>query len=165
VGGELRHIALAVLGVGLCACAGQPDRARQEAALIAAGDAAKRSCDERFPVGPRHNHVARAKCMNDLIQTTMMPGQRDPDLQANLNATRLVVAERLDAGTMTEAEGDSAMAEARVRMFSEQSQRDNGAAQARAMQSQARSAATSEPTVVVVPPATSCAILVGGRCR
>ena len=114
------------------------------------------------------NHVAQTQCYNAYIDS-ILRSQRYPDLLAKMNATRLAVAEKLDQGLITEAEGASLNANARSEAVSEQERRDAGRTQtqaqvaaARAVQSQATTAA---PNPFAVPAANPCPVLVGGQCR
>jgi hypothetical protein len=101
-----------------------------------------------------------------------MPQADYPDLIAKQNATSLVIAEKQDKGTISDAEANQQIADARTSAISEQLRRKADGAQtqaqiasAQAAQSQAMTAAMSAPNPFAVPAANPCAVLVGGRCR
>jgi hypothetical protein len=101
-----------------------------------------------------------------------VPQDEAPDLIRKRDATRLVVAERLDKGTMSEAEANQQMADAKLAAISELLHRRSAAAQtqaqtatAQAARSQAITAAMSAPNPFAVPAPDPCPVLVGGRCR
>jgi hypothetical protein len=139
------------------------------AQLVTAG---RQQCAAEFPAGPAPYHAARARCFSDYANRVLSPHTPYPDLLAKLNATRVVVAEKLDRGSITEAEAASLDADARSGAISEQQRRDAARIQtgaqvmvARAAQSQATTAAMSASNPVAAPAATPCPVLVGGRCR
>jgi hypothetical protein len=134
--------------------------------------AGRQDCEAKFPTAPRRNNVAQARCIVAFNEQVIMPQDDYPDLVGKLNATRLVVAERLDKGAMSEAEATQQMADAKSAVISEAlRRRANGAqtqaqiASAQAAQSQAMTAAMSTPNPFAVPAANPCPVLVGGRCR
>jgi len=137
--------------------------------IVAAG---RQECEGKFPTSPKRNHVAQARCVVEFNERVVMPQDEFPDLIGKLNAVRLAVAEKQDKGTMSDAEANQALAEAKSSAISELlRRRDQGAqtqaqiATAQAAQSQAISAALSAPNPFAVPPANPCPVLVGGRCR
>jgi hypothetical protein len=157
----------------LSSCASQPQgptEADMRAQLQSEMAAAKQDCAARFPTSPRHNHVAQAQCFNTFTFANLARITPYADIQMMMNARRLAVAEKVDQGTMTEADADSQMAEAVVYARGEENRRNNASAQtqaqiatARAAESQAISAANAPPPVVVAAPPPQCGILMGGR--
>ena len=81
--------------------------------------AGRQECETKFPTSPRHNHVAQAKCVVAFDEQVVVPQDEAPDLIRKRDATRLVVAERLDKGTMSEAEANQQMADAKSAAISE----------------------------------------------
>lgn len=134
--------------------------------------AGRQDCEARFPTSPRHNHVAQAKCVADFKERVVMPQADYPDLIAKQNATSLVIAEKQDKGTISDAEANRQIADARTSAISEQLRRKADGAQtqaqmasAQAARSQAMTAAMSAPNPFTVPAANPCPVLVGGQCR
>jgi hypothetical protein len=163
-----------VLALALSSCASQPQGPTQadiDAEIRGELAAAKQDCATRFPISPKHNHVAQAQCYNSFIVANIIPREQPyADLHTLMNAKRLVLAERADKGLMTEAEVEAGLAETRAYATGEVNRRNNASAQtqaqmaaARAAQSQAISAANAPPPVVVVAQPPQCGILMGGR--
>lgn len=160
-------IAAATVAV-LCGCAAHtgPTQAEINAAKLAAEAQAKRDCAERFPIGPRSNHAAQARCYADWFDVYILPDVPYPDLARAVTAKRIAIAEKIDRGLMTEAEGDADIAQTRAWAVGEAQRRDNGATQTQAQMAAARAAymrAFSPTPAVVVQP--QCNILIGGRCQ
>jgi hypothetical protein len=134
--------------------------------------AGRQDCEAKFPTAPRRNNVAQAKCIVAFNEQVIIPQDEAPDLIRKTDAMRLVIAERLDKGTMSEAEAKQQLADAKSAAISELLRRRADGAQtqaqiasAQAAQSQAMTAAMSAPNPFAVPAANPCAVLVGGRCR
>jgi hypothetical protein len=134
--------------------------------------AGRQECEAKFPTSPRHNHLAQAQCVVEFKERVVMPQDQFPDLIGKLNATSLVVAEKQDKGTISDAEAKQQLADARSAAISELLRRRADGAQTQAQiasvqaaQSQAMTAAMSAPNPFAVPAANPCAVLVGGRCR
>jgi hypothetical protein len=161
--------------VVLAGCAGHeaaPSQAEIDAGVRSDAAIGKAQCAARFPLGPRVNHVAQAKCYNDYEVAVIRSRIRYPDLSVLVNAKRLAIAEQADQGVMTDAAADAAMAEVISSVTSEYVRRANSEAQtqaqgdaARAAQSSAISAAQAVPNPFVAPPPPPCMVLIGGRCR
>jgi hypothetical protein len=101
-----------------------------------------------------------------------MPQDQFPDLIGKLNATSLVVAEKQDKGTISDAEANQQLADAKSAAISELLRRRADGAQtqaqiasAQAAQSQAMTAALSAPNPFAVPAPDPCPVLTGGHCR
>jgi hypothetical protein len=140
--------------------------------LTRIGLAGRQECEAKFPAAPRRNHLAQAQCVVEFKERVIMPQDQFPDLIAKLNATSLVVAERQDKGTITDAEAKQQLADAKSAAISELLRRRADGAQteaqitsAQAARSQAMTAAQSAPNPFAVPAANPCTVLVGGRCR
>jgi hypothetical protein len=69
--------------------------------------------------------LARAKCFNGVVDRYVRPTVRDQDLLTLEEAERVSLAEKVDAGKMTEAEADLQLAQARSGIFSELQRRSN----------------------------------------
>jgi hypothetical protein len=137
--------------------------------IVSAG---RQECEAKFPTAPRRNHLAQAQCVAEFKERVVMPQDQFPDLIAKLNATSLVVAEKQDKGTISDAEAKRQLADAKSAAISELLRRRADGAQteaqvasAEAARSQAMTAAQSAPNPFAVPAPNPCAVLVGGRCR
>jgi hypothetical protein len=136
--------------------------------IVSAG---RQACEEKFPTSPRHKHLAQARCVVEFKERVVMPQVDYPDLVARQNATSLAIAEKQDKGTISDAEANQQIADARTSAISEQLKRKADGAQtqaqiasAQAAQSQATTAAMSAPNPFAVPAPDPCPVLVGGRC-
>jgi hypothetical protein len=69
------------------------------------------SCNANIAAGNPKTIVARMKCLNDAMTIRMPLFGNDQDLALAFMADRMVVAERVQNGKMTLAEGDAAIAE------------------------------------------------------
>jgi hypothetical protein len=134
--------------------------------------AGRQECEAKFPTSPRHNHTAQAQCVVEFKERVVMPQDDAPDLIAKLNATSLVVAEKQDRGTISDAEAKQQLADAKSAAISELLRRRADGAQtqaqiasAQAARSQAMTAAMSAPNPFVVLEPNPCAVITGGRCR
>jgi hypothetical protein len=166
----MRATIVAATTLMLCGCAAHngPTPAEIEANQLAQIEDAKRDCTGRFPITPGRNHVAWARCYVDFYNQQILPGVRYPDLAKVVTAKRIALAEKVDQGTMTEAEADAELAQTRAWAVGEDQRRDNGAMQTQAQMAAARAAQvsainSSSPTAVVVQP--RCTVLIGGRCQ
>ena len=150
----LRTCAIFVLAsVALAGCAAQyqgPSQADLDAGIRRDIQIGKELCAGRFPISPRTNHVAQARCYNEYFDAVLLPRNRHHDLSALVNAKRLALAEKADQGNLTEAEVAAQMAETITYVTGESERRANSSAQTQAQistslaaQSQAISAASS----------------------
>lgn len=64
-------------------------------------------------------HLAAARCLGEAEERYIKPSFPYPDLLSVRIATRNAIAEKVDAGKMTEAEGELAMAQANSKLASE----------------------------------------------
>lgn len=159
----------------LAGCAAQyqgPTQADLDADIARDRRLGHEQCATRFPISPRTNHVAQARCYNEYDVAIIQPRMRFADLNALVNAKRLATAEQADQGALTEAGVEVQMAEIVAYANSESQRRSNSSAQtqaqmasAHAAQSQAMTAAMSAPNPFAVPAPNPCPVLVGGRCR
>jgi hypothetical protein len=164
----MRAIIAAAMGCVLCGCApkSSPTSADIQAAQLSEIENAKRDCAQRFPITPNHNHAAWARCYVDFYNANILPSFPYPDLANAVTAKRVALAEKVDAGQITEAEADAELAQTRAWAVGEAQRRANGAMQTQAQMAAARAAYmrafSPAPAMVVQPP---CSIMIGGRCQ
>jgi hypothetical protein len=167
-----RTCAIFVLAsAALAGCAAQyqgPTQADLDAGIRRDIQIGKETCARSFPISPRTNHAAQARCYNEYEVAVIRSRMRYADLSSLVNAKRLALAEKADRGDLTEAQ----MAETITYVTGESERRANSSAQTQAQintalaaQSSANSAAMSVPNTFTVPDANPCPVLVGGRCR
>jgi hypothetical protein len=113
--------------------------------------AGRQECETKFPTTPKHNHVAQAKCIVAFNEQVIVPQDEAPDLIRKTDATRLVVAERLDKGTMSEAEASQQMVDAKSAAISELLHRRSAAAQTQAQMATAQAARSQAMTAAILP--------------
>jgi hypothetical protein len=70
---------------------------------------ARAECDTKFPKGIVATAVPRVQCLNDAM-AIMRPTSRNPDLLDSFMASRLAVAERIQKGQITMAQGGEEIA-------------------------------------------------------
>jgi hypothetical protein len=165
----MRSFIAVAAAVALCACARNvgPTQADTDAALKSGFEAAKADCQSRFPVSPRHNHAAYARCLHE-YNASVMSRVGYPDLLVVISTKRIELAEKVDKGEISEAEADAQLAQTRAWAIGEETRRNNGAMQTQAQMAAAQAARvqainSASPTTLVVQP--QCTILVGGRCQ
>ena len=114
---------LFVLSLALYGCAVAPrvqadDQAKQQAAvnaqLIEQSKAAMAACDAKFPAGDSKTAVVRRKCINDGFAIKLPTFGPDQDLVRGVMADSIVIAEQVQSGKMTIADGNAAIAEKMV---------------------------------------------------
>lgn len=82
----------------------QPDTSRTERLTQLGRDTA--SCQDKRNAGQSTTHVQYAVCINGAFQAAMSDiSYPHPDIVASLSAERLHVADQLDQGTISQAEG------------------------------------------------------------
>ena len=116
---------LVVLTLAACTLAGcaahqaqqQPeDRAAANAELVTQAKAAEADCNAKFHADPMtavdnpKTAVARMKCLNDAFTILMPSFAPDGDLAVAYLADRLAIAERVQAGKLTPAAANAAIA-------------------------------------------------------
>jgi hypothetical protein len=148
---------LFVLSLALAGCGTAPrvqadDQAKQQAAvnprLIEQSKAAMAACDATFPAGNPKTAVARRKCINDGFAIRLPSFGPDQDLVRAVMADGMVIAEQVQSGKMTIAEGNAAIAEKWSKAVTESQRRANSKnsvlAQQSAAAAQQQSAAAAE---------------------
>ena len=110
----------------LAACAPNGPSPGEVAQTRAVEDEFIRGCKARFALA-----VPRTRCLNGVANIYVRPHYPFPDLLDVMLATRLAVAEKVDAGTMTWAEADLAVAKTNSEILSEASARLNSQAMMR----------------------------------
>jgi hypothetical protein len=123
-----------LVAVPLSACGiAQRMQAQEQAKQVAAHNAelaaqsatAVTDCNAKLPAGNPKTAVARMQCLNDAIMIRMSTFGPDQDLAQVWLAERMVVAERIQTGKMTIAEGNAAIAEKWSQAVSESQRRHN----------------------------------------
>ena len=112
--------------------------------------AAVQECKTKF--AGTHQAVEKEKCVNAAIVPALSTF-RNPDLVQLLMAYRLAIAEQVDAGTLTEAQGNALIAEKKSQIVSEEQQRDLAR----------QAAATQQQLAGVEMMATGLSMMSGGR--
>lgn len=82
----------------------------QDAQLIQQSKTAMAACDNEFPAGNPKTAVARRQCINDGFSIRLPTFGPDQDLVRGVLADSMVIAGKVEAGTMTIAEGNAAIA-------------------------------------------------------
>ena len=100
-------------------------QAAQNAQLIEQSKAGMADCDVRFPPGNAKQAVVRRQCINDAFSIRLPTFGPDQDIARSVMADAMVIAERVQAGKMTVAEGGAAVAERWSQAVSESQQRVN----------------------------------------
>ena len=142
-GGTLTLLAvnLALCGCAAARSASPDDRAEQPAAqsaqLIQQSKTAIAACDSEFPSGNPKTAVARRKCINDGFAIRLPTFGPDQDLVRGVLADSMVIAEKVQGGQMTIAEGNSAIAEKWSQAVTESQKRANSKNSVLAQQSSA----------------------------
>jgi hypothetical protein len=120
---------LALSGCGIAMQIQAQEQAKKQAAvnaqLVAQSDAAKADCDVKFPPGNAKQAVVRRKCLNDAFSIRLPTLGADQDLAQAVMADAMVIAEKVQNGKMTIAEGNAAIAERWSQAVSESQQRAN----------------------------------------
>lgn len=135
-----------ILSLALSGCAVAPrvqadDQAKQQAALnprlIEQSKAAMAACDAKLPAGDPKTAVVRRKCINDGFAIRLPSFGPDQDLVRSVMADSMVVAEQVQSGKMTIAEGNAAIAEKWSKAVTESQRRANSKNSVLAQQSAA----------------------------
>ena len=69
------------------------------------------ACDAKFPAGDSKTAVVRRKCINDGFAIKLPTFGPDQDLVRGVMADSMVIAEQVQSGKMTIADGNAAIAE------------------------------------------------------
>jgi hypothetical protein len=86
-------------------------QAAQSAQLVQQSKTAVAACDAEFPAGNPKTAVARRKCINDGFAIRLPTFGLDQDLVRAVLADSMVIAEKVQNGKMTIAEGNAAIGE------------------------------------------------------
>ncbi len=147
-----------ILGLALSGCGTAPrvqvdDTAKQQAAvnaqLIEQSKAAMAACDASIPAGDPKTAVARRKCINDGFAIKLPTFGPDQDLVRGVMADSMVIADQVQSGKMTIAEGNAAIAEKWSKAVTESQRRANTKDSVLARQSAA--AAQQQPSAAAEP--------------
>ena len=147
---------LFVLGLALSGCGTAPrvqadDQANQQATvnprLIEQSKADMAACDAKFPAGDPKTAVVRRNCINNGFAIRLPTFGPDQDLVRSVLADSMVIAEQVQSGKMTIAEGNAAMAEKWSNAVTESQRRANSKNSVLAQQSAA--AAQQQPAAAV----------------
>jgi hypothetical protein len=125
-----------------CGLAQQREMQARAAQLKAESYAAAKRCDATLPPGNPKTAVARGKCQTE-AWAIMRPTMPYPDLLDLLIAKRLAIAEQIEKGQLTIAQGNEAVAMARSEIIAEE-QRRNLANRSVAAQESIATAAAAE---------------------
>ncbi|MGB7078967.1 MAG: hypothetical protein WBD53_17410 [Xanthobacteraceae bacterium] len=148
------------LGLALSGCAVAPrvqaqDQAKQQAALnaqlIEQSKAAMAACDAKLPAGDPKTAVVRRKCINDGFAIRLPTFGPDQDLVRGVMADSIVIAEQVQSGKMTIAEGNAAIADKWSKAVTESQRRANSKDSVLAQQSAAAAPQRIGPAADVAP--------------
>lgn len=149
-------LSLALFGCGIAPRVHADDEAKQQATanaqLIEQSKAAMAACDAKFPAGDPKTAVVRRKCINDGFAIRLPTFGPDQDLVQTVMADSMVIAEQVQSGKMTIAEGNAAISEKWSKAVTESQRRANSKNSVLAQQSAA--AAAQKP----VAPANDAAV-------
>jgi hypothetical protein len=134
----LALIALSVAGCGLA----------QTAALKERSAAGMQDCDVRFPKDDAKIAVSRAQCLNDAL-AILRPTMPYPDLLDQYLAIHMALAEQVQKGQLTIAQGNAAIAQKKSELAAEEQRRSLASRSVVAQEN--RAAAAAAPVVVTVP--------------
>ena len=111
----LLAIGLTLSGCGIAQHIQAEEPAKQQAAqsaqLVQQSKTAMAACDAEFPAGNPKTAVARRKCINDGFAIRLPTFGLDQDLVRAVLADSMVIAEKVQNGKMTIAEGNAAIGE------------------------------------------------------
>jgi hypothetical protein len=134
-------LALAALLVG-CGIARQRELAAQIAALREQSAAAMKECGEKFPPGNPKIAVARAQCVNGAF-AILQPTMPYPDLIQVFMADHLAVAEEVQIGRTTIAQGNAILAHKWSELVAEEQRRNLANRSVMAAEQQASAASSA----------------------
>ena len=126
-------LCIMLAGCGIAARMQAEEHAKE---LRAQSDAAANTCKSNFAADNPKTYLARQRCLNDAV-TIALPTLPNQDLVSAYLADRVAIGEQVQAGKMTVAQGDAAIAEKRSWMISEDQNRRNAATSAAAAQQSA----------------------------
>jgi hypothetical protein len=138
----LLHVGLFVAG---CAAIEQRDTQARNNELIASAKAATTACNEKISEGDPNKAMARAQCQRDAASIAR-PTERYPDLGDAFWATRMRIAEQVQAGKLTIAEGNELITNKSVELNNEGQRRATADRAVRAQEDANRAAILSTYT-------------------
>lgn len=139
----LRVACVVAAGLSLGGCVTNAVQRQREADVTAAVQKAATACDARTYPTAR----ARATCLNEVEERIVGPAFPYADLFKTKLLTRTVLAEKVDARQMTQAEADLHLAQATTRLTSEAELRSNSRRSVVAQEAVA--AAASDPVMCI----------------
>ena len=116
---------LCVLLAG-CGIAARMQAEQHAKELRAQSDAAATACKSNFAADEPKTYLAKQRCLNDAV-TIALPTLPNQDLVLAYLADRVAIGEQVQAGKMTVAQGNAAIADKRSWMISEDQNRRNAA--------------------------------------
>jgi hypothetical protein len=137
------------MALASCGLAARQERQEQMAAAKAAMEQGFEDCKARFPEGPKQS-IEKNRC-NATAAAAIRPFVPYPDLFDKYWATRAVIAERIQNGKMTLAEGNQEATQAQSDVAAEEQRRNLANRSVGAQESAAAAAWLASPSVVVVP--------------
>jgi hypothetical protein len=155
---------VATLAAALSGCAADQaqQQAKQNADLAARAKAAIANCNANFPSNATGIAVQRMQCLNDAEMIELPTYGSDQDLMLAYMTANMVLAEKLQAGKMTVAEYNAAIAAGGSRVASESQQRANArnAANAQSFAAAAAFVQATRPPAAQSPPVATTAPVV-----
>ena len=142
----------ALAGCGIAQRIQAQEQAKQ---LASQSDAAIADCDTKIPGGNPKTTVSRIKCLNDAMAIRMPLFGTDQDLAQAFMANRLAIAEQVQNGKLSVAEGNAGIADKWSQAVSESQRRRNATLSVAAQQDAAaaqQSAASASWAAIMQPP-------------
>ena len=99
----------------------QKEKAEAYDGALQQAQSAMAVCDTKYPKGDKR-YVEKTRCQNDATNI-IRPFMSYPDLVDRDTATRMALAEKLQAGKLTEAQADSQLTQARAQINEEDQRR------------------------------------------
>jgi hypothetical protein len=115
-------LVILVFALGGCGLARQREM-QSERAAKAQSDAAAQECQSKFPQIISATVVAHAKCLNEAAAIAR-PAWSYPDLLDSFLATRMALAERVQKGQITIAQGTEELANKKSEIVAEEQRRN-----------------------------------------
>lgn len=156
----MRTIALGfALLVAGCGIAQRAELAQRQRDAHSHARAIVADCEARYPQGQSATAVARIRCFNGAL-AVLQPTMRNPDLLAQYMAYRLQVAEQIQAGKITIAQGNVLITQKWSAVVAEDQQRS---AVARSVAAQETAANADNTAANVQLMALGLSMMNGGR--
>ena len=125
-------------------------QAAPSAQLVQQSKTAMAACDAEFPAGDPKIAVARRKCINDGFAIRLPTFGPDQDLVRGVLADGMVIAQKIQDGTMTIAEGNAVIAQKWSQAVIASQKRANSQNSPLAQLSAAAGGATDDAAVIPV---------------